>query len=376
MIRQDWSTLKKLMFMKAAAGGGAAVEATATGNPLTFQTDLARPLKSLLIPFTPQQEGTGDPSPQNIRSILPWNGLSVGQINGTAPTISNNSGMANADGEWKNTITDSKTRFDAYIQLYKDSSYIKGAGSKAIASSGVYSITFNVDDANCNWIVFMHSGSQNNLSVRFPFNLPQGTYTISFNVVSANPSVIGGLAIKDIFLVEGSTVDRTDTDIVFPSPVYGGKHEAVSGKLMDAFKSVDLGSKSWTLRSENQNRQVWEAVFSDAKFETYMSSAYQANAKCSEFDLTTSNGSWTVGKFAPALKGQSKVFIFVFQPNSFADGTECKEAMDGIQLCYELIDSAKQEIQLTPAQITALVGDNTIWSDANGSMTAVYLKKG
>jgi hypothetical protein len=32
-----------------------------------------------------------------------------------------------------------------------------------------------------------------------------------------------------------------------------------------------------------------------------------------------------------------------------------------------------QEIQLIPAQITAIVGDNTIWSDADGSLTAVYL---
>ena len=31
--------------------------------------------------------------------------------------------------------------------------------------------------------------------------------------------------------------------------------------------------------------------------------------------------------------------------------------------------------QLTPSQITALVGNNTLWSDADGQMVAVYLKK-
>ena len=65
------------LLLFGAASGGKAIEDTATGNPLVFVTDLARPLKSLLIPFTPKQEGTGDPSPSNIRPIVPWNGLTV-----------------------------------------------------------------------------------------------------------------------------------------------------------------------------------------------------------------------------------------------------------------------------------------------------------
>lgn len=242
-------------FVRAVFGASEKIEEyTATGNPVTFETDVAKPLRSLLIPFTPVQSGSGDPSPQNIRSILPWNGLKV-----------------------------------------------------------------------------YHSGAD--------------------------------------------TSEYTETDIVFPSPVYGGELEAVSGKLMDAFKSVDLGSKSWRLRSENQSRQVWECVCNDAKFGRE-GNTYTANAISSEFSLTTSNSAWSVGKFAPALSNNDKVFIFSVPAGSYANATECKEAMDGIQLCYELINSAKQEIQLTPAQITALVGDNTIWSDADGSMTAVYLKKG
>ena len=42
-------------------------------------------------------------------------------------------------------------------------------------------------------------------------------------------------------------------------------------------------------------------------------------------------------------------------------------------IAYEL--ATPQQVQLTPEQITALVGDNTIWSDTNGENTVVYLKK-
>ena len=46
--------------------GGAGIPvitATATGNPLTFETDLAKPLKSLVVPFTPVQDLHGMPNP-------------------------------------------------------------------------------------------------------------------------------------------------------------------------------------------------------------------------------------------------------------------------------------------------------------------------
>ena len=45
-------------------------------------------------------------------------------------------------------------------------------------------------------------------------------------------------------------------------------------------------------------------------------------------------------------------------------------------LTIAYILATPQEITLTPEQITDLKGENTIWSDADGSMTAVYLKKG
>lgn len=76
---KDRTPLQRLLWLggMAKAAGGKTVEETASGNPLTFITDVSKPLKSLLIPFTPQQEGTGDPSPENIRPIVAWNGLKV-----------------------------------------------------------------------------------------------------------------------------------------------------------------------------------------------------------------------------------------------------------------------------------------------------------
>ena len=72
--------LKKLLMWKASGGAGPVtplVEATASGNPATFVTDVARPLKSCTVPISYTQSGSGDPTPTNVRQISGRTGLSV-----------------------------------------------------------------------------------------------------------------------------------------------------------------------------------------------------------------------------------------------------------------------------------------------------------
>lgn len=481
-----WSPTKKLMLLGAMAGGKL-VEDTATGNPLVFQTDLARLLKSLLIPFTPRQEGSGDPSPQNIRSIIPWNGLKVfgggknliddskkytpgasmcyiGQLDANYHmflkagqyTISceyedgEHYGMYYQESEdssdtriWAPSATTTEATFtlskDGIYKFFAyrsisgggvDSSKIRNVmlevGQTASAYEEYRPITeidivfpamgknllnpaileqggvdsdgslFNsvrrvrtglipveagkkyVCTANTGMKRFMHFYSESNVSI----GSNQGNSAVA-PTGSAYVRCIFGYENEDSLVpadVTQAQLEQNDSSSSpyepFTNAVYGGGLEVVSGKLMDSFKSVDLGNKSWSLRSENTSRQVWETFCDDATFSGTQQTGFSANAYCSEFAITTSNGLWTPGKFAPAKEGTRNVFIFVVPAGSYANAAECKEAMDGIELCYELIDSAKQEIQLTQQQITALLGNNTIWSDANGQMTAVYLKKG
>ena len=69
--------LRKLLYLKAAIPGDELVEATATGNPATFTTDVKKALKGLVIPFKPVQSGSGDPAPDNVRDITGWTGLHI-----------------------------------------------------------------------------------------------------------------------------------------------------------------------------------------------------------------------------------------------------------------------------------------------------------
>ena len=76
LTRRERTPLRKLMLLGAMAGAGALVEDTATGNPVVFVTDLAKPLKQLKVNFTPKQ-ASGTPSPDNILPITGWDAVNV-----------------------------------------------------------------------------------------------------------------------------------------------------------------------------------------------------------------------------------------------------------------------------------------------------------
>ena len=65
---------RRILLAQSAQESG--VLATATGNPMTFTTDLVRRLHSLVIPFTPIQ-AAGTPSPENPLPISGWTEANV-----------------------------------------------------------------------------------------------------------------------------------------------------------------------------------------------------------------------------------------------------------------------------------------------------------
>lgn len=53
------------------------IETVTSSGIANFDTDLISSLRSCKFSFLPVQEGSGDPSPTNIRPISGWNGLTV-----------------------------------------------------------------------------------------------------------------------------------------------------------------------------------------------------------------------------------------------------------------------------------------------------------
>ena len=76
LFRKGMTPIRKLLLMHLASGGSL-IEESATGNPLTFVTDVVKPFLKFELSMLPVQSGSGDPSPENVRPITGWTGATA-----------------------------------------------------------------------------------------------------------------------------------------------------------------------------------------------------------------------------------------------------------------------------------------------------------
>ena len=232
-----------------AASGGKAIEDTATGNPLVFLTDLANPLKSLIIPFSDENGVTG---------------LSV--------------------------LHGGKNLFD---KTKGKTGFVWWQGSELVGYDNFKS------------------------SEKIPV-VPNSKYTLRKDVTGQNQlqyfNKNGEYVGQDT-----SSLGYTVATITIPSNVY--------------FVAFNIAI----------------TAIDSAQFEAgQTATTYESYKPITETDI-----SFPVEAGTPTA-GQIDIISGILTVTAPTAGT----------------------YHLTGEQITALVGNNTLWSDADGSMTAVYFKKG
>lgn len=351
------------LLLFGAASGGKAIEDTATGNPLVFLTDLAKPLKSLSIPFTPRQSGSGDPSPSNIRPIVPWNGLTVfGGGKNLLDSSTLEQGGINADGL---AVSNPKRIRTGYIPVKENAYYCLSAGAEYKAFMHFYDKDKGSIGGNTiakakapagAYFVRGIIGYQEETNI-----VPADCTTGQIEVVAQSGQATAYEPYKPI----------TETDIVFPSPVYGGQHEAVSGKLTDGWKTETFDGSSDELWNFTQ-------VGTSAFYRAYIriSDIAQDNDVAILADkykaVSFDNRSFSQKVCMATNKSESPQYVSFITDETTVESFKAWLAENPVTIAYMTFP---QTVQLTPEQITALVGNNTLWSDANGDMTAVFFKK-
>ena len=490
--------LRRLLFTGALAGGKE-VEDTATGNPLTFLTDLARPLKELLVSWTPTQSGSGDPSPENVRPISGMSGVTAWHtgenlFDEAHATIYNryisiNSASSaswiysadscsfaievkpntrysiqafnteatifricaiNVDPSTVGSTTVSSTNavqastlLKGQITTRSDERWIVIQINSAIGTSRTGKIMVSVGDYHAttytpyvgeSYPVTFPATGKNLLDINvFSRNgitaskvdgkavlsgtaqgsaysvelvrqtLSAGTYTASISgletgmecvitkdgawyrsVTSATTFTLTGDALIGGYVrtADGTEIDTTVSIMLeqgssastfepYTSTIYGGSLDLVTGVLTAEYGIVDMGTLNYVLYGETSTRQTWQFAL-DAEYPTDGSKPLQAIS--SKFKQVNRTSVWSPNTMSWTSTGSFNYGIVNFEPGAYESGNAVKTAMEGTQLCYLL--KTPLTYQLTPQQITALIGDNTIWADANGDCEVTYLKKG
>ena len=161
-----------------------------------------------------------------------------------------------------------------------------------------------------------------------------------------------------------------NNDITFnysnPSQVgYGGTLEVETGVLTVTYLAVDLGSLTWTYDSSNLRfyapmTGVWTG-WSTRRVPCF-SSAYKTLTNGEAF-ADVKNGDAYLGP----LNSQWCVFV---HDERYTDATTFKSAVTGVTFVY--LANASRTYQLTPTQVTALLGQNNIWTDSQGTINVTF----
>ena len=163
--------------------------------------------------------------------------------------------------------------------------------------------------------------------------------------------------------------EGTSFAVSFPTPpgtVYGGELDVVNGKLRVTMAETDLGEGNWT-RTTAGRYYYSNAIASLVKA---VENTSVANVRCDHLTVASANSvdSGSGDLVGVAISGNIRA-RFDDMPGT---KEEFKTAVSGWKLVYELAEPV--EYDLTPEEVTTLLGSNTLWADC-GPVEVEYQKR-
>ena len=327
------------------------------------------PLKSLVVNINPVQDLHGQESPYPA-------GGGKNKFNGTFLQ----GYWTYADGGWVNSnawITTEKIpcKPSTYYTVSADEKITRWQGFVWYDSTGAYLGTSN-EQSNVNVGLTKQSPSDAAFMVFNIAGYPGTTSTISISDVThlqieegqqasdytpyENICPISGWTGANVYHSGADTSDATTYSITFPSEagtVYSGTLDVTTGKLTVDRAIMDLGDKNWYPSTAAGRTRFRTSI---TNIERISSPNIVAPMLCSKYPTKTANQTYQ-GTTGVSLQ-QNSADIYMYDPQMESmTGEKFKSAMSGVQLVYKL--ATPQTYQLTPTEVTTLLGDNTIWAD-------------
>ena len=162
------------------------------------------------------------------------------------------------EGNIINKLTDVRTWFNFYVDFFdKDTNFIETAANDVISSNESKDLTFSLI-TGCEKIRLKHNGTAKDIYIGIINIADMGlkendTITVHISVSSGNPTVVGGIVIKELAIVKGDTfigykpyipsVKMLAEEVNAQKNDLGGLSFSVSGTTL----SITDGTNTWTL---------------------------------------------------------------------------------------------------------------------------------
>lgn len=343
------------------------------GDVANFTTNIKAPLKECKVYFNPIQEGSGDPSPDNVRNIIGWNGV---EVNGCGKNLLNisdsealvyknyNNFIINKD----KSITITKGSFVLFpVPVKSNTTYLYNL----TASSNTNHFMMRVQEYSekptnintGNWLV--NSGIGNKSSFSFTTNANTTWLLVGFYNNDAYTSD-GNQIINNLQLELGSTTTSyepyqgTTTSVSWSNEVgtiYGGYVDLAKGELVATQVGVRKKLSEANYKRQNSNG-VYQYNFNFAIPYGQILNKY-GSQKCNvcgySWNMSDFKQNHFFGYYNESMG--NRFLLFLLEDHGLSDDAE-------IDFMSEL--TSPVTFQLTPQQLLTFKGENNIWSDTNG----------
>ena len=319
-----------------------------SGPVVTFNSSRARiPIDSIICDIDPVQAGSGDPSPSNVRAISGWTGA---KIKRTGKNLLDISAFA--------------TEYPSYC------SYNNGVLS-VTTNTVLYTTGIAVDIPAGTILSFVLTlGTATNVRIRLVYDdgtttdvTTQTGYSIEKRVVSVrlNWSSQGTFTLEKVQIEFGLTATSYEpyTGSTYPisfgaaGTVYGGRLNVTTGELTVTHTLTNLGLRTWSYDNTYGVFFVTDVRYGDLP-----------KWICTHYPY---KGMYNV------MPDKSCGYIYTdricIRDSAYSDAATFKTAMNNVYGVIPLKDTITY--QLTPTEVTTLLGENNIWADT-GDIEVVF----
>lgn len=315
---------------------------TASGSVASF-TDGAnnRPVEKLTVNIEPVQSGTGDPSPDNVRTISGWTGANIVRTGINLFDMH----IAAGDSE-KNIILDKP--------LYGNISF-SAKNNNVVLTEPVWRIGLTLKSGE---VVYIGDAGAQIRPMPVTVQIPEDNPIVK--ITCRSRTMTSGS--YDFCIKYGTDTEYipyigTNNHITFPVTIYGGSVEVIGGDLKSNMSIVNMGDLNWAMDVVGSNFAFFIRSLPGAKIPVSIndkinaiSEMYKTVPASGNIDYLTDNVLY--------MKPNGQLFVV---NKSYTDAASFKAAMSGVMLCYELETPIDYTIEAQT--LDTLYGINYIWSN-------------
>ena len=351
-----------------------------TGNPVVFYPVADYPL-GVTASWEPVQEGSGDPSPDNIRPIKGRDSVKVERCGGNVIEFlrtndSHESVKIAVDAEKNITLNGALTRGANIIigmcrlhwvagKTY--TMYVKKVGGSASLGSGD-GITFAYSLFTQDYNRYFHGDTRStNLNAYIASDAALAETELVFMLQCWRANTVFNNFKFQIEVVPGTTAPTTyapytgqTATLTLPRTIYGGTVDAVTGEGQETWKIATIDAKKIKFSSDGNDR-FWNLPYHTADGATGASKII-----CSHFISSTFSVNEPSAFFFTQPNRLQNLFSSVDELNDYCAAQYA--AGTPVQIVYQ---SLKEPVPFTATgaqPIPALPGVNTIMTDADSVM--------